>query len=80
LNTMNTTIRNIDETVYRELKARAALTGKTIGEVLNEAIRAYLARPGLPRKGASLRQLHPRPYPDGNEKLSLEIDAIVYGI
>jgi plasmid stability protein len=77
---MNTTIRNLDETAYRELKARAALAGKTIGEVLNEAIRAYLARPSPTGKGPSLRQLHPRPYPDGNERLSLEVDAIVYGI
>lgn len=77
---MNTTIRNLDEAAYRELKARAGLAGKTIGEVLNEAIRAYLAGPALLRKGASLRQLRPRPYPEGNERLSLEIDDIVYGI
>jgi plasmid stability protein len=38
------TIRNLDESAYRELKARAALSGKTVGEPVTEAIRCYLAR------------------------------------
>jgi plasmid stability protein len=76
---MNTTIRNIDEKTYRALKARAALSGKTMGEMINEAIQAYLARTEfLPRRG-SLRDLAPESYPKGNERLSEEIDAIVYG-
>ena len=41
---MDTTIRNLDEAAYRSLKARGALAGKTIGEMVNEAIRAYLTR------------------------------------
>ena len=76
---MDTTIRNIDERAYREFKARAALLGKTVGEVLNEAIRGYLARPGWSPKTRSLRDLLPEPYPDGNDRLSEEIDAVVYG-
>jgi plasmid stability protein len=76
---MDTTIRNLDQTVYRELKARAALAGKTIGQLVNEAIRLYLARPeALPKRG-SLGDLAPEPYPKGCERLSEEIDAIVYG-
>jgi hypothetical protein len=77
---MDTTIRNIDETVYRALKAKAALTGKTIGEVVNEAIRAYLARPDAHAKRGSLRELRPENYPKGNERLSEKIDTVVYGI
>lgn len=76
---VDTTIRNLDERVYHKLKARAALTGKTIGEALNDAIRAYLARPDFVPKTASLRDLTPEPYPPGNERLSSEIDRIVYG-
>ena len=76
---MDTTIRNLDEAAYRELKARAALEGKTIGEAVNEAIRAYLAMPGRHGKKRSLRGWRPEPYPPGNERLSEEIDAIVYG-
>ena len=37
---MDTTIRNLDEALYRRLKARAALEGLTIGELVNAAIRA----------------------------------------
>jgi plasmid stability protein len=74
---MDTTIRNLDEAAYRGLKARAALDGKTIGETLNEAIRAYLGRPASTR-ASSLRELKPEVYPEGSERLSEEIDAIVY--
>ena len=76
---MDTTIRNLDEEAYRALKARAALNGKTIGEVLNEAIRSYLGRPGAFPKRGSLRALAPERYPKGNERLSEDIDSIVYG-
>ena len=76
---MDITIRNLDQELYRELKARAARAGKTMGEVVNEAMSAYLARPtGLPKRG-SLRDLHPEEFPAGNERLSEEIDAIAYG-
>ena len=77
---MDTTIRNLDEEAYRALKARAALTGKTIGEVVTEAIRCYLARPGALLRRGSLRNLTPERYPKGNERLSVEIDSVVYGL
>lgn len=77
---MDTTIRNIDEAAYRVLKARAALAGKTIGEMVNEAICSYLARPDLLPKRGSLRDITPESYPEGNERLSEEIDVIVYGV
>ncbi|MGH7645937.1 MAG: FitA-like ribbon-helix-helix domain-containing protein [Gemmatimonadales bacterium] len=76
---MDSTIRNLDERAYRALKARAALAGKTMGEVVSEAIRAYLARPDLLGKQGSLVDLAPEPYPEGTARLSDEIDAIVYG-
>lgn len=75
---MDTTIRNLDADLYRKLRSRAALAGMTIGEAVSEAMRAYLARPGIPRTG-SLRDLVPEPFPDGNERLSQEIDVVVYG-
>ena len=76
---MDTTIRNLDETAYRQLKARAALSGKTIGELVTAAIRSYLARPDALSKRGRLRDLRPEAYPKGNERLSEQIDAIVYG-
>jgi len=76
---MDTTIRNLDARSYRALKARAALLGKTVGDAMNEAIRAYLARPeSRPRRG-SLRDLATEAYPAKNDRLSEEIDALVYG-
>ncbi|MDH3524892.1 MAG: ribbon-helix-helix protein, CopG family [Acidobacteriota bacterium] len=74
---MDTTIRNLDEQAYRRLKARAALSGRTIGELVNEAIRAYLAQPERRGEQASLAALVPESYPEGCERLSEEIDAVV---
>jgi len=76
---MDTTIRNLDESAYRALKARAALTGKTIGETLNAAISTYLASTGPFPKSGSLGDLRPTTYPTGNEGLSEDVDAVVYG-
>jgi hypothetical protein len=41
---MRTTIR-IDETLYRRAKARAAQTGRTVSEVIEDALRVSM-RPG----------------------------------
>jgi len=72
-------IRNLDARAYRRVKARAALAGKTVGEALNEAMVAWLARPGAQARDGTLRDLIPEAYPKGNERLSEEVDAIVYG-
>jgi plasmid stability protein len=74
---MDTIIRNLDDQAYKALRARAVLEGRTVGEVINDAIHGYLARP-TPGKG-SLRALEPILLPPGNENLSSEIDQIVYG-
>jgi plasmid stability protein len=76
---VDTTIRNLDETAYRRLKARAALGGKTMGEVVNEAIHAYLAQPEVGPKRLSLLDLPQEDYAEGAERLSEQVDAIVYG-
>ncbi len=76
---MDTTIRNIDESVFRKLKARAALEGKTIGELLNEAIKTFLDSVHTIKKKKSLLDITPQPFPKGTEKLSEEVDSILYG-
>lgn len=76
---MDTTIRNLDRRAYRALKAQASLEGKTIGDAVNEAVRAYVSWPGRRVKSGSLRSLLPQEFPPGNERLSEEIDTIVYG-
>lgn len=77
---MDITIRNLDERAYRELEARAARSGKTIDETVNEAVRAYLATPEPGRKAGALAALTPLPYPPGNGRLSEEIDSVAYGV
>lgn len=77
---MDTTIRNLDRAAYRALKARAALEGRTIGAAMNQAIRAWLARPDPGRKTASFFDLKPEDFGDGNERLSEEVDVVVYGV
>jgi plasmid stability protein len=77
---MDTTVRNLDEQAYRALRARAVLEGRTVGDLISEAIRSYLARTSVTSGTGSLRALRPEPYPEGSERLSEEIDQIVYGI
>jgi len=75
---MDTTVRNLDESAYRALRARAVMEGRTVGALISEAILAYLARPAS-RRTSSLRLWRPEPYPPGSEQLSMQIDEIVYG-
>jgi plasmid stability protein len=76
---MDSTIRNLDKAVYRAMRARAVSQGRNVGELLNEAMRAYLARFEAGKRHSTLRALMPEMFPEGNERLSEEIDAIVYG-
>jgi len=41
---MDALIRNLDDSTYRSARARAALEGRSVGEVLTTALREYLAR------------------------------------
>ncbi len=47
---------------------------------MTEAIRGYLARPTALTKRGSLRDLTPEAYQKGNERLSEQVDALVYGV
>lgn len=75
---VDTTIRNLDDEAYRAAKARAALEGRPVGEVVSEAIRAYVARPPPGRK-RSVRTWKPEDFGKGTERLSEEIDEVLYG-
>ncbi len=74
---MDTTIRNLDEAVYRALRSYARKKRLTVGETVTEALRAYLLRPE-PTKSGSIRDLVPEAWPEGNEHSSEEIDITVY--
>jgi plasmid stability protein len=75
---MDTTIRNLDDSAYRALKARAALEQRSIGELVSDAIRQYLVRPIPAEKSASLGDIRPWDFGPGTEHLSEQIDEILY--
>jgi hypothetical protein len=50
-----------------------------VGELFNQAIRIYLARVAVQPRNVSLRDPRPLPFPEGNERLRMEIDAVVCG-
>ena len=77
---MDTTIRNLDPVTYRAVKARAALTGRTIGDIVNEALRSWLGQPDERAKTGSFFDRPPEDFGPGTEHLSDEVDALVYGI
>lgn len=79
LNTMDTTIRNLDENAYRALKARAALEGRSIGQVVSDALNLYLLRPAPEEKTVSILDWKPVDFGPGTERLSEQIDEILYG-
>lgn len=76
---MDTTIRNIDDAAYRALKARAAVEGRAIGELVSDAIRGYLVRPASEERTLSLRDWKPKDLGPGTEHLSAQMDEILYG-
>jgi hypothetical protein len=75
--TMDAIIPDLDAHAYEALRGRAVLEGRTMGELINDAIRCYLARPVPGTR--SLRALMPERFPPGNDNLSSEIDDILYG-
>jgi hypothetical protein len=75
---METTVQ-IDERAYQAFMKRASAQGRDVRDLLNEAMRAYLARPENGVQRSTLRDLKPEPFPEGNDRLSQEIDSIVYG-
>jgi len=77
MKSMNITIRGVDEKIFKEFKAEAAREGKKIGEAMNEAMRVWLMR----RRAKKLRllDLKPSDWGEGTERLSVEINQIIYG-
>ena len=76
---MDVRFRDVDPDAFRQLKSRAALEGKPLGQVLSQALRSYVAQNPPYPKDRSLRDIRPMKFPKGNERLSEQIDGIVYG-
>lgn len=76
---MDTTIRNIDESIYRRLKAKAALGGLSIGDAVNEAFSAWVkTEKANAGKDVSFFDMKPEPFGKKNRNLSMEIDEVLY--
>lgn len=80
---MNRMIRNVDPAAYKMLKTAAAAEGRTIGEVLTDAIVGYVARPvgkrtSRKRKGF-LANLPVIDFGPGSENWSENSDEAIYG-
>ena len=77
---MNITIRNIDNQLYREIKAEATREGINIGTAINSAIRLWLDRKRLQTKPVrSFLKLEAIDFGPGTENLSEEHDKYMCG-
>ena len=75
---MDVTIRNLDEKAFRQLKARAALEGITIGTAVTQAIGFWLEERKDRKGNASLLDMKPEHFGKKNAHLSEEIDKCLY--
>ena len=74
---MDTTIRNIDDLLYKKLKIKAAQEGLSIGEAVNRALSQWMN----PEKKAkrSILEIRPEHFGYNNRNLSEDYDNILYG-
>ena len=76
---MNTTIRGVDEAIFRKFKAKAAEEGMKIGEAVTQALESWVKEREHAKKRASLREIECYDWGKGTEKVSSQIDQILYG-
>jgi hypothetical protein len=71
------TVRDVDERVFREFKAEAVKRGMTLGSALTLAMEKF--KSSLAGKRAKLTAYKPVAWGKGTERVSEEVDAILYG-
>ncbi|HXE31171.1 MAG TPA: hypothetical protein VN515_05165 [Terriglobales bacterium] len=76
---MDTTIRNLDPVLYRRARARAATEGKTVGAVINEALRQHLRPQSRTDAKPHWWDVPVENWGPGTENLSNEVEDILYG-
>ena len=72
---MMLSIRDVNESVYKEFKVFAVKKEMTIGEALTEAMQMLMERK---EKQVSFLEVKPSRWGKGTEKTSLEIDKYAY--
>jgi plasmid stability protein len=75
---MNITIRNLDASVFRKFKARAVQEGMKLGEAVAQAMDMWTKR-GTAKQRGRLLEIEPFDWGEGTQKVSVEIDQILYG-
>lgn len=78
MTSMNITIRGLNESVFRKFKARAIERGMKLGEALTLAMENWLKQPS-PKRSLTVLDLEVFDWGPGTEKVSVEIDKILYG-
>ena len=73
---MDTTIRNIDDLLYKKLKIKAAKEGLSIGEAVNRALSQWM-KSGKKTKH-SILEIRPEHFGYNNRNLSEDHDTILY--
>lgn len=72
---MQISVRDVDEEVYKEFKAKSVKEGLKLGKALTLAMKEWLEEE---KKGKSFLKLKPFDWGEGTEKASREIDEVLY--
>ena len=74
---MQLSIKNVEQEIFREFKAESVRDGLEVGESLNMAMKLWIdAHQRKPRM--SFLNLKPKDWGKGAERLSEEIDKVLY--
>lgn len=75
------TVRDVDDEVLGLFKAKAAEHKMNMGKALTEAMQVWIRTKEYPKKGGkAFSKIKPFDWGKGTEKLSLQIDDILYGV
>ena len=75
---MNLTIRGLSEPVFRKFKGKAVEEGMKLGQALTQAMDMWITH-GMDKRKLSLLNLETFDWGKDTEKVSVEIDRIIYG-
>ncbi|MEM2935742.1 MAG: hypothetical protein QW231_01020 [Candidatus Bathyarchaeia archaeon] len=75
---MNITVRDLNESVFKRFKAKAVEEGMKLGEALTQAMELWVKQRAV-KPRASLLDIRPFNWGEGTERVSVEIDQILYG-
>ncbi|MBS7635655.1 hypothetical protein KEJ34_09320 [Candidatus Bathyarchaeota archaeon] len=75
---VNITIRGLNEEVFRRFKAKAVEEGMKLGEAFTQAMEMWIRQRETEHR-TSLLEIKPFDWGEGTERVSIEIDQILYG-